>query len=394
MDLLQEARELPLSAHRQFLHSHAEVGFDLQETAAYVEQQLRSMGLQPKRCGKFGITADIIGKNPNKIFLLRADMDALPMKEEADLPFASQTGTMHACGHDLHTAMLLGAAQLLVNHQEELHGTVRLMFQPAEEILQGAADMIDAGILDGVDHAMMLHVLTGGDLPTGTVIVPPAGVGAPAADYFTIQIQGTGCHGALPHTGVDPIIPACHILSALQTIQTRELPQTEPVVVTVGMFQAGTAANIIADQATLKGTMRTCSEELRQQYKNRMVRLVTQIARAYRAEASVTFDTQCPTLVNAPGLIQMAEEQLPQLLGADKVLSSKDLHTQARGSGSEDFAFVSQKVPSLMLALAAGQKEQGYTFPAHHPKTTFDEAALPYGAAVYAWMALKKEADT
>lgn len=394
MNLLQEARELPLSVHRQFLHSHGETGFDLTETVAYVEKQLLSMGLQPKKCGKAGIMADIIGRKPKKIFLLRADMDALPITEETNLPFACKAGNMHACGHDLHTAMLMGAAQLLVSHQAELEGTVRLMFQPAEEILQGAADMIEAGVLDGVGHAMMLHVLTGSNLPTGTVMIPPAGISAPAADYFTIQIQGKGCHGAMPHTGIDPLIPACQILTALQTIQTRELPQAEPITVTIGSFHAGTAPNIIADQAVLKGTMRTCSEELRKQYKNRMVRLVTQIARAYRSEATVTFDTQCPTLSNDPAMVQMAEKQLPELLGNDHILSANNLQPHARSSGSEDFAFVSRKVPSLMLALAAGQKAQGYSFPAHHPKTAFDEEALPYGAAIYAWMGLKKEADT
>lgn len=390
MNLLQEAGALPLAEYRRYLHSHAELGFDLKNTISYVKKQLKSMGLQPKVYGKAGLAADIIGRKPGGIFLLRADMDALPIREEADVSFANQNGQMHACGHDLHTAMLLGAAQLLINHREELYGTVRLMFQPAEEILQGAADMIGHGILDGVEGAMMLHVLTCSELPTGTVILPAAGVSAPSADFFTVAVHGSGCHGALPHTGIDPIPPACHILQALQTIQTREMPPEEGVVLTVGSFQAGAAANVIADKAILKGTMRTYSEETRRKFKNRMVRMVKNLAGTFRAEAAVFFDTGCPTLVNHQRLIEQASEILPQLLGEEKVITPQMLSQNARGSGSEDFAYVSHEVPSLMVALAAGQKSEGHIHPAHHPKTTFDEAVLPYGAAIYAQMALKK----
>ena len=390
MNLLQEAKTLPLAEHRRWLHAHAELGFDLKDTAAYVKEQLQAMGLQPKQCGKAGWMADITGGKPGKTYLLRADMDALPIREETQLPFACQTGAMHACGHDLHTAMLLGAAQLLINHREELSGTIRLMFQPAEEILQGAENMIDHGVLDGVEGAMMLHVLTGGDLPTGTVILPAPGVSAPSADYFTIEIHGSGCHGALPHTGIDPIPPACHIVQALQTIQTRELPPEEAVVLTVGTLQAGDAPNVIAHRAVLKGTMRTYSEETRQQFKNRMVRMVKQLAGAYRAEAQVHFDSGCPTLVNDAALIRSAEALLPALLGADKVFSAEALSRNAKGSGSEDFAFASHRVPSFMVALAAGRQADGYIYPAHHPKATFDETALPYGAAVYAQIVLKR----
>ena len=380
MNLLQEAKALPLAEHRRWLHSHGETGFDLKNTLSYVEKQLKKVKLSPKFCGKSGIFADIQGEKPGKTFLLRADMDALPMGEK---------GPLHACGHDLHTAMLLGAAELLCSHKEDICGTVRLMFQPAEEILQGAADMMEHGVLEGVDEAMMLHVLTAGELPTGTVILPAAGVSAPSADYFTIEVRGSGCHGALPHTGIDPIPPACHIIQALQTIQTRETPPNESVVLTIGTFQAGTAPNVIAHRAVLKGTMRTYSEETRRQFKNRMVRLVKQLAGAFRAEAEVSFDAGCPPLTNDQRLVHRAEEILPSLLGEEKVLSAAKLSRTARGSGSEDFAYVSQAVPSLMVALAAGRKSEGHIYPAHHPKVTFDEAALPYGAAVYAQMALK-----
>ncbi len=381
MDLLQEAKGLPLAKYRQWLHSHAETGFELKHTLSYVEKQLKKVKLSPKFCGKSGIFADIQGEKPGKTMLLRADMDALPMGE---------AGALHGCGHDLHTAMLLGAAQLLSNHKSELCGKVRLMFQPAEEILQGAADMMEHGVLEGVDRAMMLHVLTGGELPTGTVILPAIGVSAPSADYFTIEVRGSGCHGALPHTGIDPIPPACQILQALQTIQTREIPTEESVVLTVGHFQAGSAPNVIADKAILKGTMRTYSEEARQQFKNRMTHMARRLANAYRAEAEVTFDTGCPTLVNDRQMIEYAAQVFPPLLGKEKVITPEMLSRNARGSGSEDFAYISHQVPALMVALAAGQKSEGHIHPAHHPQVTFDEAALPYGAAIYAQMALHR----
>lgn len=390
MDLLQEARNLPLMEHRRWLHSHAETGFDLKNTLSYVEKQLKKVKLSPNFCGKSGIYVDIFGEKPGKAILLRADMDALPIKEAAEISFASDTDNMHACGHDLHTAMLLGAAQLLNNHKAELCGTVRLMFQPAEEILQGAADMMEHGVLEGIDEAMMLHVLTGGELPTGTVILPAAGVGAPSADYFTIEVRGAGCHGALPHTGIDPIIPACHILQALQTIQTREMPPEEGVVLTVGSFQAGSAPNVIADKVILKGTMRTYSEEARQQFMNRMTHMIRRLANAFRAEADVIFDTGCPTLLNDRQMIEHAAQILPQLLGKEKVITPQMLSRNAKGSGSEDFAYISHKIPSLMVALAAGQRSEGHIHPTHHPKVTFDEAALPYGAAIYAQFALKE----
>ncbi|MBP3485721.1 MAG: amidohydrolase, partial [Oscillospiraceae bacterium] len=199
--LLQEAEALrqTILADRRELHRHAETGFDLKKTLPYVKQQLTDMGLAPVECGKAGLTALVGGKRPGKVFLLRADMDALPIREEADVPFACQDGTMHACGHDLHTAMLLGAARLLKAHEDEIEGTVKLMFQPAEEIFEGSHDMIEAGLLEDpkVDAALMIHVMAGMPFPAGTVVVSAPGVSAPAADYFEIRVQGKGCHGSM-----------------------------------------------------------------------------------------------------------------------------------------------------------------------------------------------------
>ncbi len=387
---LEEAEGLTptLTAHRRFLHSHAETAFDLKDTIAYVKQQLTELGLDAKLCGKAGVTADIVGKKPGRLFLLRADMDALPIEEETGLPYSGKAGRMHACGHDLHTAMLLGAAQLLLSHTDELCGTIRLMFQPAEEVFLGAADMIENGILENVDRAMMLHVLTGISVPTGTVIVPAPGAGTPAADYFTLHIQGQGCHGSMPHTGSDPLIPASHILLGFQQIQTREVSPDEPVTLTVGTFHAGQAPNAIAQDAVMEGTLRTRSEETRTQIKHRMEQLSTSVASAFRTQAALTFGPGCPTLLNDEVLCEQAYHTLLDLLGAEKTWSVSRMKIKPKSGGSEDFAYVSQKVPSLMIALSAGQTEKGHHYPAHHPKTTFDEDVLPIGAAVYAWTAL------
>ena len=309
--LLREAEQLreTVLAERRTLHANAETGFDLTQTLAFVKKELTEMGLQPVGCGRAGVVALVGGKKPGKTFLLRADMDALPIEEQADVPFASKNGRMHACGHDLHTAMLLGAARLLKAHEDEIAGTVKLMFQPAEEIFEGSRDMIKAGLLENptVDAALMIHVMAGMPFAPGTVIVSGPGVSAPAADYFEIKVQGKGCHGSMPNTGVDPLTAAAHILIALQEIQARELAMGDRAVLTVGTLHAGTAANAIPDAAVMGGSIRTFDEETRAYIKERLTGIAEGVARAFRAEATVTFGSGCPTLVNDRALSECAE---------------------------------------------------------------------------------------
>lgn len=378
---------------RQTLHQYAETGFDLRQTHAFVKRELTDMGLQSVDCGRAGVKALVGGKKAGKVFLLRADMDALPIPEETGLPFAAQNGHMHACGHDMHTAMLLAAARLLKAHEEEIAGTVKLMFQPAEETLEGAHDMIAAGVLENppVDAALMLHVMAGMPCPAGTVIVPAAGVGAPAADYFDIRVQGKGCHGSMPNTGVDPLTAAAHILIALQEIHARELALSDRAVLTVGTMNAGTAPNVIPDTVTMRGTLRAFDEDTRAFIKRRLGEIAEGVATSFRAQTTVTFGSGCPTLVNDAALSACAAAYVKELLGEEHALSAAELGggRSSKTSGSEDFAYVSQQVPSVMLALAAGQPEQGYTHPQHHPKVLFDESVLPIGAAVYAYTALR-----
>lgn len=397
MDILKEAMALApeLVETRRWLHQHPGVGFDIGETKEFVREKLTEMGLSPADCGKAGLVATVGGKKPGKVFLLRADMDALPIREESGVEFASSNGAMHACGHDMHTAMLLGAAKILKAHEDEICGTVKLMFQPAEEIFEGGKDMIASGVLENPrpDAALMIHVTAAMPMPAGMIVVCAPGVSAPAADYFTIKVQGKGCHGSAPWNGVDALTAASHILLALQELHARELPASEEAVLTIGTFQGGTASNVIADSAELGGTIRTYDEKTRSFLKERMTEIAESVAKAYRATATVEFGSGCPTLVNDGALAGKVTGYLREMLGRG-VLSAADFGNGARGGGSEDFAYVSQEVPALMLALAAGEPDKGYAFPQHHPKVRFDETVLPIGAAAFTQAAMRWLAES
>ena len=396
--LLSEAESISeiIVNQRRTLHQMPGTEFDIGETLAYVKKELEDMGHAPEQCGRAGLVPLAGGKKPGKVFLLRADMDGLPIREEADLDFASKNGRMHACGHDMHTAMLLGAARLLKEHEDEIEGTIKLMFQPAEEVFEGSKDMIEAGLLENpkVDAALMIHVMANMPFPAGTVVVSAPGVSAPAADYFDIKVQGKGCHGSMPNTGVDPLTAAAHILISLQEIHARELAMGEKAVLTFGTMNAGTASNVIPDTVTMGGTLRTFDEESRSYIKNRMSEIAQGVAQAFRAEAEVIFGSGCPTLVNNRDMSLSCEKYVKELLGPGKAFSVTELNAMGGGSssktaGSEDFAYVSQQVPSVMLALASGQPDKGYCYPQHHPMVKFDENALPGGSAVYAYTALR-----
>lgn len=384
-------------SHRKYLHAHAETGFALSDTLAYVKSELEKMGYTPQPCGRAGLVAIAGKKKPGKVFLLRADMDALPICEQSGVDFASTNGCMHACGHDMHTAMLLGAAHLLKMHEDEIAGEVKLMFQPAEEIFEGSCDMIRAGLLEKpqVDAALMIHVMAGMPFAPGTVIVSGPGVSAPAADYFEIKVNGKGCHGSMPNMGIDPLTAAAHIVIALQEIAARELAITDSAVLTIGTMHAGTAANAIPDDVTMGGSLRTFDEEIRTFVKERMTDIVQSVAKAFRAEADVTFGSGCPTLVNDGDLSRDMYCYVKELLGADMTFSVEQLRSggesggASKSAGSEDFAYISQEVPSIMLALAAGQPERGYSYPQHHPMVKFDNDALDIGSAVYAYTAMR-----
>ena len=413
--MLKEAMDIQeqIKADYEHLHTCAEVGFELTKTRAYVKKRLLEMGYQPMDCGKAGIVTIAGTAAAGKAFLLRADMDALHIKEEADVSFRSTNGNMHACGHDAHTAMLLGAAKIIKYHEQELGGIVKFMFQPAEETLEGAGDMIAHGVLDvsrqeidagpeqkqggsfvgsshkfKVDGAMMVHVMTGVSLKTGIIVVSAPGVSAPAADFFEIKIKGKGCHGSMPHMGVDPLTAAAHIIIALQEIQAREMSVFNKGALTIGVLEGADVANAIPDTVTLKGSMRAFDEDVRNLMKKRLTEITENVARAFRAEAVVSYTSGAPTLVNDKELSEKTGIWLKETLGENMVIRSQDMPGQ-NGGGSEDFAYVSHEVPSIMVALAAGDLKDGYKYPLHHPKMRLDTNALAYGAAALAEVAMR-----
>ncbi len=381
-DTLSLARELQpwLSQTRRELHARAEWGFELPRTLEYVEKTLTGLGIDHRPCGRAGLLADIGRGEP--CFLLRSDMDALPMAEQSGEDFASASDACHACGHDMHTAMLLGAARLLREKESLLPGRVRLMFQPAEELLEGAKDMMAAGALEGVGGAMMLHVMSAVPYSTGTVLLPRPGVSAPGADFFRLKLLGRACHGSAPEKGADPITAAAHILTALQAIKARELPMEERAALSFGSIHGGEAANVIAGELVLEGSLRAFSEDARSLMKKRLAEISACVASAFGVEAKLDFTRGCPGLIIDGNMRSLARRS------AEKI-GCRLLDAPRSSSGSEDFAYVSREVPTVMAALAAGSLEDGFLHPLHHPAVRFDEAALPVGAALLAATALE-----
>ena len=377
-----------LTELRRELHRHPETGFELPRTLERVRRELEAMGYEPRRCGTAGLVALAGGKRPGKTILLRADMDALPICEESGVDYASENpGRMHACGHDLHTAMLLGAARLLKEWEDEINGTVKLMFQPAEEIFRGARDMVEAGVLEApkVDGAMMIHVTAGQTVPAGTLLVPTGGVTTASCQQYHILVRGKGGHGSTPHLAVDPITAAAHIHLALQEINSRELDPHGYGVFTTCQFRAGEASNIIPETAEMWGTIRTMDPEGRvaEQIKSRMTEITQGVGTAMRCRVEMTFGDFCPCVVVDETLAARAGEYLGELFGPLVQPVGQ------WGGGSEDFSWVSLQVPAVTMFLGAGNSEDGYEYGLHNPKTRFDESVLWRGSAAYAHVALR-----
>lgn len=375
-----------LQRDRRYLHANPEIGHDLDNTVAYVKKRLTEMGYQPQDIGDHGVVAVAGAGKPGKCILLRADMDALPLVEQTDEPFRSENGYMHACGHDLHMSMLLGAAQLLKDREDSLTGQVKLFFQPAEETLTGAQNAIDAGVLENpkVDGAIALHADSPCRYRPGTLTMHRPGIASASCDRYRIHIQGTGGHGAKPHEAVDPINVGAHIHTALQEILSREVPATEAVVLTQGVFHSGEAPNIIPDTAYLEGTLRCYDNALRQQVLKRMGEIVHHIGKAFRADATLEIQGGCAPIDNDPKMFDQLAGYLADLLGEDGL----DIDGEV-SQASEDFSNIIQHVPGVLLFVTAGDTEDGYDSFMHHPKVRFDERAMPNGAAAMAAMAIR-----
>lgn len=388
-DFLSMAHQLQdkLVKHRHHLHAVPELDLSLPRTTAYVKEVLESMGLEPTPVGESGLMVTIGGQHAGKVILIRADMDGLPIQEETELSFASLNGNMHACGHDLHTSMLLGAAEILKANEEQLRGTVKLMFQPGEETLHGAKMMLENGILDNpkVDAAMMLHVLTGMPIPIGQFVVPEAGGAISASsDWFEIIIRGRGAHGAMPSAAVDPLNVAAHLHLALQGILSHEIPPVESAVLTIGVMEGGSTNNVIPNTARMKGSVRTFNAALRDKMETRIHDISAGIGETFQAKVDVIYTRGCPEVKTDSGLNRQMRTTIANTFGASSLIGITQLIPGGKLMGSEDFAFVSQAVPSTSVFLNAGNTEEGYGYPVHHPKTMFSDEVLYKGAAAYA----------
>ncbi len=386
-DLLDDAHALTetLRAWRRHLHKHPELSGQEAATAAYVAEQLRAIGLDPTVGvgGTHGVVAEIdAGSGP--VVALRADMDALPIQEESEVDYRSQNaGVMHACGHDAHTAMLLGAAKLLFERRGALPRPVRLLFQPHEEVFPGgAAALISAGALEDVERVFGIHITC--ILEKGQLGTRPGAFMA-AVNNIDITVQGIGGHAAMPHDSVDPILIGSKIVQALQSIVSRELAPTDTAVVSITQFQAGTTDNVIPSTARLRGTIRTFDPQVRETVATRVRAIAESIAQTHRATADARVLPGYPVLVNDEAVVEEV------LSAADAVGIAPDQRVMmAPMGGAEDFAYYCQERPGAFVFLGARNAERDCCHPHHHPRFNVDEDVLPLGAALHAQFALAR----
>ena len=387
MNLLDEAKSFSeqISKWYRDLHQMPEIGMNLPKTSAYVQEQLKEMGIPFQTyCDGNAIVATL-GKG-DKAIALRADMDALAIPEETGLPFASKNGNMHACGHDGHTSILLGTAKLLKAHEAELKGTVKLFFQPAEETFEGAPAMIEAGVLK--DHPVQAflaeHGLANASVPNGHVVLGVGGIAA-SGDFFDIRVKGKGCHGAMPESGVDPVTIAAEVIHAIQTMIAREVSSQESAIVSVCSIRSRTADeeqyqkvyNVIPNCVEIAGTLRTLNSDVQQYILARMEEIVTGICSTARATGELKVKHVAPVLHNPKANAQELYESACKVLGEDQVV-----YCNKPSMGSEDAAYFLQEVPGNYFNLVSYAPIDGAVHPLHNSKFCLDEHALHHGVAV------------
>lgn len=380
MDFLKKAYELKSETvkHRRFLHENAEAGLDMSLAVKYICEELKKMDLKPSLCGK-GVVATIGKGSP--VLLLRADMDALPMKEESGLKFSSKTAFAHTCGHDFHAAMLLTAAKMLKEEEDELRGTVKLMFQPAEESLEGARNMIDNGLFNesAPDFALSFH--TGaGKIPVGTIMYNEGFVMMYSADRFEIKVKGRGGHGAIPHLNADPIKTAVNIYKAFEDICENE----KDILITIGKFKGGDTDNIIPNDAKIGGSLRTDDKEKRNRVLEDIKNAAEDIAKENKCKVEFILNATVPPLICNRDFTRKVVSYIREL----KIPEFKEI-PDIKVTASDDFALITDKIPSAYIYLAAGFEDQRGEYTAHHPSVQFNEDVCPIGAACFAYCASK-----
>jgi amidohydrolase len=362
---------------RRRFHAHPELGFEEYETTKHIIHLLESWRIPHEQPLKTGVVARVRGAASGPTVALRCDIDALPIQEEnTSFDFASGVpGRMHACGHDAHTAILLGAAKTLADIRDDLQGEVRLLFQPAEELISGGArKFVEAGVLEGVDALVGLHVQ--GEVDVGTISLREGPILA-SDDQFAIEIIGSAGHGASPHLTVDSVRIAAGLVEELQTLISRRVDPLEAAVLTVGTLHAGTAYNIVAGRAEMSGTVRTFSSAVRNQLDKELTSLASAYARAHGAEAVVRYTRGSPAVVNHSELVDFLRPAASAVVGPDRVLRVPP------SMGAEDFAYYGEVVPSAFVQIGARPPESGTSFPHHHPRFTIDEHCLGVGLRFY-----------
>jgi amidohydrolase/hippurate hydrolase len=360
------------------LHQHPELSGKEVVATTLIADELQTLGLEVMVWpGETGVVALLKGAHSGKTLALRADIDALPVKEISGLPFASVSqGIAHACGHDIHTAVLLGTARVLSSLKDRIQGNVKFIFQGAEEQLTGARQMIERGVLEkpNVDHILALHCWP--EIPAGTIGVKTGSFMA-SSDSLAVTVEGAAGHAAHPHKCIDAVVGAAAVVGAVQTIVSRETSPVDATVVTFGSIHGGTAANIIAPLVELQGTVRTVSQQVREAMPVMLTRCVEHTAAAYRCKGTVTYTQGTPPVVNHPDLVAGVERAAVRMLGDKQVV-----HLENISMGSEDFAFYMEKVPGAIFRLGTANAEAQSRLPLHNPAVIFDEKALTTGVMV------------
>ncbi|GAJ39359.1 M20 family metallopeptidase [Saccharococcus caldoxylosilyticus] len=384
--LVDEVKE-EVIAWRRHLHANPELSFHEEKTAQFVYDTLQSFGnLELSRPTKTSVMARLIGHQPGRVVAIRADMDALPIQEENTFEFASKNpGVMHACGHDGHTAMLLGTAKILSKLRDQIQGEVRFLFQHAEELHPGGAEeMVQAGVMDGVDVVIGTHLWS--PLERGKIgIVYGPMMAAP--DRFFIRIHGKGGHAAMPHQTIDAIAIGAQVVTNLQYIVSRNVDPLEPLVVSVTQFVAGTTHNVIPGSVEIQGTVRSFDETLRKNVPKLMERIIKGITEAHGATYEFEFEYGYRPVINNDEVTRVMEETVREVLGEEAVDHMKP------NMGGEDFSAFLQKAPGSFFYVGAGNKEKGIIYPHHHPRFTIDEDALEIGVRLFVHAAFKLLAE-
>ena len=378
-DLANKDKDYTISLRREF-HRNPEPSMKEERTSKRVIEELEKIGLKPQRTAGTGVVCLIEGTSEGKTVALRADMDALELEEESDVDYKTKKdGLMHACGHDGHTASLLTAAKILNKMKDNFTGSVKLLFQPGEEIAAGASKMVDEGVVDGVDGVFGLHIWN--ELDTGHISIE-AGPRMAAVNKFSVTVKGKGGHGSMPHQCVDPITAGSAVVMNLQSLVSRELDPNDPAVLSIGIFDSGSSMNVLPEKAYLEGTTRCFSREVNDQFPDKIGRIVEDTADAYRAEAELEYEKLTLPTINDLEMSKLGTGS------AEKIVGQQGIAKIEKTTGGEDFSFFAAEAPALFAFVGARNEDKVEYHPHHHPKFNIDEDGLEIATALYVQFAL------